>query len=193
MNTIQKMTTIFLMLLIASAAIAQTTTPGLMEPALPAKSCPTQVVYLKGHQDNFATSDGPEKTTPSPQLTSYLAGLHPGMYDVDQPNFNFGDSIPICPCETCSATLEIRVRVVSARDAYANDGFAVGVAPFSGGQKLAGGAIWKPGEFGPKTITVPLDPAALSRLLCGTKSPWLDIYVEDDTEVDWIKLTLTRP
>src|SRR5437879_8092577 len=106
-------------------------------------------------------------------------------YDVNIPNHAFGDSFHLCTCETCGATLEIRVRKVTPIDQPVNDNVIVGLAPF--GPRIVSARIWTDNNpEPPKTLTYNLDAGQLNRLLCqqGQPSPWLDVYIEDDTEVD---------
>jgi hypothetical protein len=157
-----------------------------------ARKCSITTVYLKGVNDNFASPADP--THPSPALAAFIANLHPVGYDVDQPNHAFGDSFRLCACETCSARLEIRVKKTSHADNPKNDDIYVGVAPFATGQRIVDGRIWTTDSpEPPKTLTYDLDPAKLSALLCHEREPWLDVYIEDDTVVDWMRLTITHP
>lgn len=187
-------------LILAGAAAAQTervATEALAPPVVPQNRCTITTVYLKGNVDNFAPPADP--THPSPALTSFLASLHPVGYDVDQPNHAFGDSFRLCACETCSATLEIRVKKTTQRDNPANDDIYVGVAPFSAAQRIIDGRIWtNDNPEPPKTLTYSFTPAQLQKftqLTCHQPATdrWLDVYIEDDTVVDWMRLTITHP
>lgn len=159
-------------------------------PGPTSKGCTITTTYLKGNVDNFASPADP--TTQSPALAQFLQPLNPAGFDVDQPNHNIGQSFALCSCEICSAKLEIRVRIVSAKDVYPNDGYYVGVAPFTPALTVAKALIWQDGNLNPKTITVNLNPQQLAKL-CAANSKFLDVYVQDDTVVDWMRLTITHP
>jgi len=173
------------MLAFGPMMFAQTPMVAQTPPAPPTRGCPNTTVITKTSQ------------TLSPQLHTYLNTLHPAGYNLDSANHNFGDSVRICPCEVCSAMLEIRVKPTHDADIPQNDGYTVGVAPFghSGGGFIANGNVWPQGtSLAEKTITINLNPQQLSRILCDQKPDhWLDVYVQDDTMVKWIKLTLTHP
>lgn len=175
--------------ILTAAAFAQPAaapTPG------PVKGCTTTTVYVHGQMDNFG--GGPDPTTPSPALAAFLAPLHPATYDVGQPNYNFGDSFQICGCKTCGGTLEIGVRKTNPVDIPLNDGITVGVAPFTG-PRVVSQLVWAANDPPSKTLTINLDPAKLNEVLCAqrTSTPWLDVYIQDDTVVDYIKLTILHP
>jgi len=183
-----KRTSIFIIILaiIASAAWAQA-------PDVDRKKCTTTTTYIHGLQDNFAP--GPDPTTPSPALAAYLGPLaNPATYDYNAPNNHFGDSFRICGCKTCGGTLEVRVRHTNSTDIGSNDGITVGAAPFNGPRAVSA-LVWAAGDPPVKTLTFNLDPGKLAEILCAQKpdSQWLDVYVQDDTTIDYIKLTLYHP
>lgn len=176
--------------LIVGSAFAQTAArPN--NPPMKAE-CTTTTTYIHGLQDNF--TGGPEPTTLSPALAAFLAPLaNPATYDYQKPNNHFGDSFQICGCRTCGGTLEIRVQRTNPPNGSDNDGITVGVAPFNA--KIISAVIWAAGDPPVKTLTFNLDPGTLNDILCAqkTNSPWLDVYVQDDTTVDFIKLTILHP
>jgi hypothetical protein len=187
---------IFAVILLAGSALAQTPVARTDTVAVPGARCPVTTTIELGIADNFV---GPEPAHPSPALTTFLASLHAVGYDVDQPNHAFGDSFRLCACEFCSAKLEIRVKKTTQRDNPANDDIYVGVAPFGTGQRIIDGRIWtNDNPEAPKTLTYTFTPAQLAQftqLTChqptGARS--LDVYIEDDTVVDSMKLTITHP
>ena len=192
MNTRRILITLLALLCAAATALAQQ--PANVPPPPLNGHCTRTTVDLEGLQDNFG---GPsEPTTPSPALQAYLA-THNGVgYDTAQPNHHVGESFLVCPCEACGAKLEIRVRHTNPLDVWNNDNYTVGIAPFASSQNqvIATGQIWNgPGDTAPKTITVALSGQALSKLLCGSKSQFLDVVVQDDTTVDWMRLTIQQP
>ena len=181
MKTFLKLIAVSSVILMSGSAMAQK--PDAVD-AVQQKRCTTTTVYFKS---------APMPTTPSPQLAAFLAPLHPVGYGVDQPNHAFGDSFRVCGCETCGGKIEIGVRKTSAGDNPLNDDYYVGLAPF--GPRVVDGRVWSAGDGASKTLTVNLPAAALNKVLCSEKGCplWLDVYVEDDTVVDWIKLTILHP
>lgn len=86
------------------------------------------------------------------------------------------------------------MRHTTPADVWNNDNYTVGIAPFGAGQVIATGQIWNgPNDLAPKTITIPLSGQALSKLLCTSKSQFLDVVVQDDTTIDWMRLTIQQP
>jgi hypothetical protein len=180
----------------ATALGAQTTTIKPAEASIGVPSppkCSITLTDVEGIQDNF--SGGIDATTLSPALTAYLAANPPkSQYDEPGCDKHFGESFPLCTCETCGARLEIRVRkcgtTVKLQD---NDHWFVGIAPFTPGLRVADGVVWAPGDPQTKTLTIPLSAAQLTKVLCGNKSQWLDVYIQDDTIVDSMKLVIQQP
>ena len=191
-----KKTAILATLLITGIASAQVASkaPVDLAPPRPQARCTITTTYNKGNADNFAAPSDP--TTPSPALAAFVANLHPVGYDVDQPNHAFADSFRLCACETCGAKLEIVVKKTTQRDTPSNDDIYVGVAPFASGQRIVDGRIWtNDNPEAPKTLTYSLDPQKFAELICRLppNDRWLDVYIEDDTVVDSMRLTITHP
>lgn len=182
-----KRTSIFIIILAITASAAWAQAPDANR-----KKCTTTTTYIHGLQDNFG--GGPDPTTPSPALAAFLGTLaNPATYDYNAPNNHFGDSFRICGCKNCGGTLEVGVRHTNPVDVPLNDGIAVGLAPF--GPRVVSALVWAAGDPLVKTLTFNLDPAKLNEILCSQKtdSPWLDVYVQDDTTIDYIKLTIFQP
>lgn len=157
-----------------------------------AGSCPVTTSYLHGNMDNFAPPDDP--TTPSAALLTVL-GPSRSRYDTAGCNRHFGDSfvIPECVrCKFCGGKVEIHLKpCAGGGNGPANDNYTIGVAPFGGPKTIASGRIWPTGTPAETTLVVDLPADKLNALLCGQGSArTIDVYVEDDTIVDWVRLTL---
>jgi hypothetical protein len=66
------------------------------------------------------------------------------------------------------------------------------VAPFGIGRTAANGNVWAPGDPATKTLTINLTAQQL-RVLCINHTNDLDVYIQDDTIVDWMRLTILQP
>jgi hypothetical protein len=195
-------------LLFASMAAAQTRDPctNFLCPALqhctapadapscvadPPTRCSVVTVYTHGQMDSFALPV--DATTPSAALATFL-GASISKYDTASCNQHFGDSFPIgscLNCKYCGAKVEIHLKPCGS-DQPENDDYAIGVAPFTPALTLASGRIWpagvKPAE---KILVVNIPADKLNQVFCnGRKPPTLDVYVEDDTIVDWVRVTV---
>jgi hypothetical protein len=159
--------------------------------------------YAGGNQDSF--NPPVESTTMSPGLQAYFISngvtstgiTKPRQYDEEGQNKWFGQSFRIKCCKVCRAELEIGVKNLGGL--ASNDAIYVGRPPFTGANLIVGGHIWdntRPtwagGTASPKTMTIPLSPAALNNYIFnsgGCNVP-IDILVQDDTAVDYIKLKI---
>ncbi|MGB0383925.1 MAG: LamG-like jellyroll fold domain-containing protein [Ardenticatenaceae bacterium] len=174
--------------------------------------CEEKDVMLEaGVEDDFSTSNGTESPSPSVGLQSLYGSSRD--FDTPQPNkrflHTFSDLLPeINTSEICSATLEIRVK--PGPGGSFNDSMALMFVD-SGGNRLAvpwgryfGSGNSKDGLFSfpwyasapAQTITLDLD--ALPQDGGGTVSilgylnhfGFLDVEIQDDTAVDYVKLKL---
>ena len=88
------------------------------------------------------------------------------------------------------------MRITKTRDIFANDGITVGVAPFGAngqGFQIASVSPWASGSnLNPKVVTINLDPQKVAKA-CAANNHWLDVYVQDDTVIDFMRLTVTHP
>jgi hypothetical protein len=204
----ERFSVVLFSLLLASVAAAQTRDPcnnfvcgALQHCTAPADApscvadapttCPVVTVYTHGLMDAFALPV--DATTPSAALTAFL-GATISKYDTASCNKHFGDSFPIgscLDCKYCGAKVEIHLKPCGS-DQPENDDYVIGVAPFSPAQVLASGRIWPTGvRPSEKILVVNIPPDKLNRLFCnGRKPPTLDAYVEDDTIVDWVRVTV---
>jgi hypothetical protein len=163
---------------------------------IPALDCKNYSEYIGGKADNFAAPV--ETPTKSPGLQQFFSSNHLTSRNYDEPGVNkaFGQSFFIKCCKVCRAELEIRVK--NEGEISSNDAITIGQAPFTG-VRAAAGFIWQ-APFVPgagtgtpiKTMNIPLSPAALNSYILnsnGCQVP-LDIYVQDDTSLDYVKLKI---
>ncbi|MEK6299119.1 MAG: hypothetical protein AABO41_00230 [Acidobacteriota bacterium] len=166
--------------------------------------CQNYSEYLGGKADGFAAPL--DATQLSPALQAYFTShgvtptgtTKPGQYDETGQDKWVGQSFFIKCCKVCRAELEIRVKNLGGM--ASNDALIVGQAPFTPSQNiLASGHIWdstRPawagGTTSPKTMTIPLSPAALNSYIFNSRecNVPIDILVQDDTAVDYIKLKI---
>ena len=156
-----------------------------------AGACAVTSSYLHGKMDSFAAPDDP--TTPSATLLTFL-GPTRSQYDTPGCNRHFGDSFPIASClqcKFCGGKVEIHLKPCGGSDPT-NDNYTVGVAPFGAGNTIASGRIWPTGTPSETTLVVDLPANMLNQLFCRgrTRPSALDVYVEDDTIVDWVRVTI---
>jgi hypothetical protein len=137
--------------------------------------------------------------TLSPALKSFLSShnITPKGYDNPTINKVFADSFKLRNCRVCYATLEVRFKHgpgpwSQGAANYSNDTITVGVAGFTT-RFVNGASIWSGTMPNPKTVTYALVPTTtLNNYIFNVNPPppYLDIVVQDDTEVDYCKLTV---
>jgi hypothetical protein len=148
-------------------------------------------VQIHDAPDNFNPPGAP--VTLSTALTNWLnTNNFPRKgYDDRRENTFFADSFRLRNCRVCYATLEVRVRHYT--DIWSNDSITVGVAPFynAPGLKFIHTGLWSPPGPNPKTLTYALPAAALNSFLMSGQMPsTLDVSMQDDTDVDYAKLSV---
>jgi hypothetical protein len=169
--------------------------------------CPSREI-LAGVDDNFSTANGVEATSPSPKLKSVLAGAHLANFDTAVPNMGIAHTFQLPRCGSIvGAKLEFRARPLP--DNPSNDAIDLGFSTLPGFPRWS---AWFGGGNAPTSpsLQVPvwgsttaakvftLDLAALptvgstiSLLSAVQTNRYLDFYVEDDTSIDYVKLTYT--
>jgi hypothetical protein len=179
--------------------------------------CRITTTYQGGTADNFTL--GPDPRVWSPALATYATGKPSRQYDEKACDKFLGESFLINKCQICetlcAAELEIRYKPSNC-GLDCNDTFTVGQAPFNGtGSVVTTGQLYSPCVPTPPdtstslpdgrlkatttpgaavTQRFPLDVAKLKALCAKTPGSafWLDVIVQDDTNVDYIKLILTH-
>jgi hypothetical protein len=129
--------------------------------------------------------------TLSPALATYLSGKPLKGYDDKRVNMVFADSFKLRNCRVCYATLEIGVR--HDQDLWTNDLLYVQGAPYSpSGVSFIYTGIWTPSDPNSKTLTLALPTAALNNYLFSTSTipTFLDVFAQDDTDFDFVKLSV---
>jgi hypothetical protein len=163
-------------------ALAQTEEQELKIPELAAREMSPDVLSIAipkpcgaTHPDIQIHGNPAGNLTLSPALKSFLSShnLIPKGYDNPTINKVFADSFRLRSCRVCYATLEVR--------------FKHGPGPWSQGP------IWSAAAPASKTVTYSLQPvAALNNYIFNVSPPppYVDIVVQDDTEVDYCKLSV---
>ncbi len=166
-------------------------------------NCPLST-YAAGNADGFNLPVEP--TTMSPGLQTYFINYNvtptgttkPRKYDEPGQDKWLGQTFFIKCCKVCRAELEIRVR--NEGGLASNDGIVIGRAPFTQSSDIIVNdhiwditrPPWAGGTGSPKTMIIPLSPAALNNYIFNSKgcNVPIDIVVQDDTAVDYIKLKI---
>ncbi|MBL9002409.1 MAG: hypothetical protein JNK25_14865 [Phycisphaerae bacterium] len=164
-------------------------------------ACPTaqqvQVCIDAGRADGFALPFDP--VTPRPDFERFFCAGTCKAFDDASANFRFLHTFRGLPCGIVSASLEIRLRAecdISSNDTIHLQ-FNLGPNMFSWGRAIrdlpGAGGSWEC----PAAATITLNLAALPTA-AGTlnlipqlnSDHYLDLYVQDDTTVDYARLTL---
>ena len=69
------------------------------------------------------------------------------------------------------------------------DAYFIGTAAPTGNTAVASAPVWRQGDPKTKTLTIPLPAGPLQNILCGGTG-WLDVWVQDETIVDWMRVTI---
>lgn len=152
-----------------------------------------------GSIPNIQIHGNPGGLTLSPSLVNFLSSHNISPKGYDNPTINkvFADSFKLRSCRVCYATLEVRFKhgpgVYSlGAGNFSNDTITIGVTGFTT-RFVSGAQIWTATTPNPKTITYSLVPTAtLNNYIFNAPppAPYLDIVVQDDTEVDYCKLSV---
>ncbi len=162
---------------------------------------PDMVSILAGVQDNFDLGNGPEPASPSPDLlTRMLVGCNAiqPLFDVPNTDTCFGHTLTDLPPCVIGAQMTIGLR--ADWGGVFNDQISLdldGPEDFRWNLFIAdlpgAGGKWIPGQ----TLVVTLDLADLppswlgvTNILIGLEDGVLDVYIQDDTSVDFITLDL---
>lgn len=169
--------------------------------------------FTGGRADKFDTSDGPEPASPSPGYQAFMQAnnFSPVGFDHPEMNHQFGHTI-VLPEGNCIKRARLTVRVkplggpgsLSANDSLAlrfigSNGLPVPGAPVWAayfGSGNPGTALlpnqWHTGNYGPETIQLDLSslPGGGNLLPTLHSLRYLDIQVQDDTSVDYVRLTV---
>jgi len=183
------------------AALQDDTGEDFVERTMAAGSCdePIKISILAGVQDDYDPSNGPELAWPSREMLM-LIQCFDGQPQFDLPYVDtcFGHTFTDLPSCVIGAQMTIGLRANSG--GVFNDAINLdlgGPVDFRWGSAIANlpgaGGKWIPGQ----TLVVTLDLADLppnnqgvTNILIGLEDGELDVYVQDDTSVDFITLEL---
>jgi len=190
-------------------------TPTAAGTATPAPTVCRDVLVDAGVDDNFSTANGPEPASPSQGLQT-LIGLNPALpradFDVTSINQQFGNTfvLPQGDCVT-GAMLEFRAQPLApAPSGSDNDAINLGFVSSSGqfvgthwsayfgsgntGLPMLLTQQWVPGNFAAGNV-FSLDlgnlPGGTNLLSDLDAKRSLDMYIQDDTSVDYVRLVVS--
>ena len=151
------------------------------------KTCCLTLAFQAGKADNFSVADGikEEPATPSPRSTPPNLQTY---FDQATGNAGFWHRFTL-PAGNCVKKVWLRIHLKALGDVPTNDAMHF----FSGSQHSSysiaalHAGTWNIGDTG--TFLIPVAPALIGAL--DTASPrFLDVYVQDDTSVDYVRLTV---
>lgn len=184
---------------IAKSTLALTALAGSCATAQP---CPVQcapsqqitICYEAGRVDNFNALTDP--TTIRPFYNAFLSTLPPVKpFDSAIVNARFGHTFGKLPCGIVAARLEIKLR--AENDIPQNDslGLQWTGSSFAWGQAIASlpgaGGTWNAGQVQTFNLNLGALPGGGNIIPLLNTTNALDLYTQDDTSVDYAKLTLT--
>lgn len=180
--------------------------------------CPSQEI-LAGKNDDFVTTDGVEAAAPSAALQAWVSGGPLADFDGTATNVRFVHTFRIPPCKCLvGAKLEFSAKALGSSGQFSsgNDVLTLGFSSLSGVPRWSAyfgsgnnpnvpwlsSTAWGSSSL-PTTFTLDLaalstaggapylGPPTTSLLSAMQTNRYLDFYVQDDTAIDYIKLTVT--
>jgi hypothetical protein len=162
------------------------------------RECPKPPeVQMHDVADGFTSPGNP--VTLSPLLINFLSGKPIKGYDDSRIDRVFADSFKLRSCRVCYVTLEFRVRHYAGAwqlnaPWWPNDTVLAGAAPFPttpDNYRFIGPMnIWTPNSNSPLGIT-PTGLARLNQYLAtGPISPVMDVVAQDDSDFDYVRLSV---
>ncbi|GBE18461.1 thrombospondin type 3 repeat protein [archaeon BMS3Abin16] len=164
---------------------------------------PVNATVIAGVSDNFNTSNGPELSSPSADLqiilNNYLSGTRD--FDVLGNDRVFGHTFTGLPPGIEAATLELHLRAGSS-SLVSNDGISLelvgGTTPFAWSRRISqlpeAGGTWNSNQdtvFILNLAALPNADGSFTNILPNINMDQaLDVYIQDDTAVDYMVLTL---
>ncbi len=175
--------------LVAAAGMLGSTVLGQGVPC--PTECPGQVMkticYEAGRVDAFAAPVDP--LTPRPIFASFLSTYSTKPFDDATVNRVIGTSFQNLPCGIVGGVLEIKLR--AENDLPFNDSISLQClgSTFAWGSPISAlpgaGGTWNPGQN--QTFFISLPAAVISQM---NASGALDVMLQDDTTVDYARLTI---
>ena len=159
--------------------------------------CEHVTVLQAGVKDNFAQPPDPmgEASPRFNEVPTIANQRSRRSFDEPANNQQMYLSIPLPPVRVCAAKLEYHIRRGSDRGGALNDFLQVGAMPFNSSESsIQSFPLWADApESMERTITLELTPetfASAMRAYAGKPIAMLDIFAGDDTEFDYIKVTI---
>ncbi len=155
--------------------------------------CERKVVLQEGQADGFALPPDADPQL-SPRMARMIAqsGLQSRKFDERRDNRPFGMSFPLPPVRICAAQLTVHIRQNAATPSASNDAIVAGVAPFDKVKEAS--PLWaKLLQTEEQVFVVDLRQelfAGIQLAYAGEFIAWFDLYLNDDTDIDYAKLTL---
>lgn len=163
--------------------------------------CAKTGVQTLGVEDDFV----PPEAAPvlSPALTFFMdtTRSNPAQgFDGARGGAEFGASFRLSGKRLCTVLVEVRTRPgypphVAPLQGANNDRITIGRAPFdstASAPVFHSGLVWPAGwSSGPRTLSVHLPADAVQRYINSAGEPMIDLYIHDDTNVDFIRVTHT--
>jgi hypothetical protein len=158
-------------------------------------SCARSGVQTLDTEDDFAPPGS--RPVQSPALVSYIAKTptrdEQGFDDARRYGAEFGASFRLEGRRLCSVQVEVRARN-HAVGGFNNDWIVIGGAPFdstSSAPVFHRGPVWPTGSATPRTISINLPVGAVQTYIDTADDPMIDVYIHDDTNIDFIRVTHT--
>lgn len=155
--------------------------------------CANTGVQMLDIQDDFAPPGSPR--VQSPALVTLLAGTitREQGFDESVASGEFGASFRLGGGRLCTVLVEVGVRIgrLAGSD---NDPITIGRAPFdstASAPVFHRGPVWPTGSSSPRTISIILPVDAVQRYIDSADDPMIDLFIHDDTNVDFIRVTHT--
>ena len=169
--------------------------PGTLPPPTPTPlgriqgQCRDVEAFYGGRMDDFAAPA--DSVVRSPGLENHGRQRTLVGYDTGGRNRHVGDSFRfrgLRGTSVCFAVLEARVRYTTLDSNTLTDTYAVGILSASGNDYVSG-SVWRSGDPKTKTLSIELPRDRIAAILA--RSPdWIDVWIQDETIVDWIRLTI---
>ncbi|MFT3771534.1 MAG: hypothetical protein QM820_39470 [Minicystis sp.] len=164
---------------------------------------PYDTTTTQGVPDDFSSANGPEPSSPSPGLQSYIASVYPDPvvrnYDEIMANRWFGTTFsgltPKNGGMICGAKLTTRIGQ-GVSSLQSNDNLGLFFVDKQGNQigPSWGDFLTSWGVSGGSSATITIDIGALpggGAMLAQMENGWLDFFLQDDTAVDFMRLDVS--
>ena len=155
--------------------------------------CPSQEILAgTGVNDNFSTANGPEIAAPSATLQAMVGGPFTD-FDGTAQDRHFAHTFRLPPCK-CLVGAKLEFRGKSLGGLSSNDSITLGFSTLAGFPRWTAHLTSLGGPVYSLDLAAlpPLTPGPTISLLSAMQTHrYLDFYVQDDTSIDYVKLTVT--